>query len=396
MGNPDSVRSCVRCEQPMQGRRTRKRAQSATLLRASQQSRFVRPGDLQFGASDPVFRSSKFVKGSRLTGSASTASIKTQASGPRASAIPGKRVVDTPLPAAEPARSEPHFDGRGSAFADRRDEELQRQYAFYERFNAPLPRSRPGIVYVIAVFAVGAAVGMAGAWWGSQSSGDALENELPHVSQNVRAAGTLGMHGGAVKGIDPRELPYDGLPPDPSEQLARVPRSGITPEERPYAEAASGNHIAQPARQDNAPSDSRQARKSRQPEADEKTAHAASAAEVKKTVTAKASRKHHSTHRRVAKDREIERIKQQAAEELKKKTDKSRPVRRQADSSGHRSALHHDAPTNIDRSTRTRALLASCEHAGNFFLREKCKWRLCGGSWGEHGCPSYKTQANPY
>ena len=388
MDNPDSIRSCISCDKLLQRGSPWKRMESTGLSRASHRSHFARPADLGFVAPDPVFRSSKFVKGSRLTGSASTVSIKAQASGPRASPIPEQRAAGEFLHASQHAHSEPYLGDHRSGVANSSEEELQRQYAFYERFNVPPSRSRPSIVYVVVVFAIGAAVGMTGAWWGSQSSGDALENELPHALRNSRAP----VHSSVVKGIDPRELPYDGLSPIPDEQVARVPSSGIDPEERPYAELSSSSRVAQ---QNKPSSDMQQALKSRAAP-DERTTRNTPAADGKKTVAAKVSQKHRSTSRRIAKDREIERIRQQAAEELKKKTDKGRSVKQQADSSAHRSARRHDVPTVIDKSTRTRAMLASCEHAENFFLREKCKWRLCGGSWGEHGCPSYKTQASSY
>jgi len=377
----------------MQDGNSRTKVESAGPVPASHQSRFAPLTDPVFGASDPVFRSSKCVKENRLTGSASTAYMKTQASGARASTIPGQRTADAPFSALGRSRSEARFDDRKSTFIEPSEEELRRQYAFYDRFNTLPPRSRPSIVYVIAVFAIGAVVGVIGAWWGGRSSGEALENEVPHALRNY---GTQGMHSAAVKGIDPRELPYDGQPPDPGEQTAQAPRSGIAPEERPYAELASSSHVAQPASKDNVPSEVGKARKSRQPAADERAVRSVSAAGIKKAVTVKTSQKRRTTHRRAAKDREIERLKQQAADEIKKKTDSGRSVKQQTDSSVHRSARRQDVPNVIDKSTRTRAMLASCEHAGNFFLREKCKWRLCGGSWGEHGCPSYQTQASSY
>lgn len=391
MDNRDHTGICVSCNGRLQGGSYAERQASTGPLRASHRSHPASSAELKFAAPDPVFRSSKFAKGSRLTGSASTASIKTQASDRRASAMPGQWAADAPLPAAERPRNEPHFDDKPGAFANSSKEELQRQYAFYDRFNAPPPRSRPSIVYVIAVFAIGAVVGVTGTWLGSRSSGDVLENELPHAPRNARAPGIRGAPGSVARGIDPRELPYDGLAPAPSEQAAQAPPFGIDPQERPYAQLSSSSRVAQ---QDKAPSDTR--RKNRQAAVDEDMARNASAAGVKKAVTAKTAQKRRSTHRRVAKDREIERIRQQAAEELKKKTDGGRSVKQHGDSSAHRSARRHEAPVVVDRSARTRAMLASCERAGNFFLREKCKWRLCGGSWGEHGCPSYQTQASSY
>ncbi|HJV86475.1 MAG TPA: hypothetical protein VJ698_13460 [Noviherbaspirillum sp.] len=32
---------------------------------------------------------------------------------------------------------------------------------------------------------------------------------------------------------------------------------------------------------------------------------------------------------------------------------------------------------------------AQCEQQSSFFRREQCKWRVCGGKWGQDGCPSY-------
>lgn len=32
---------------------------------------------------------------------------------------------------------------------------------------------------------------------------------------------------------------------------------------------------------------------------------------------------------------------------------------------------------------------AQCEQQSSFFQREQCKWRVCGGKWGQDGCPAY-------
>jgi len=40
--------------------------------------------------------------------------------------------------------------------------------------------------------------------------------------------------------------------------------------------------------------------------------------------------------------------------------------------------------------------LAKCQRNASFFVREKCKWRLCDGQWGKNGCPSYETKSAAY
>lgn len=36
-----------------------------------------------------------------------------------------------------------------------------------------------------------------------------------------------------------------------------------------------------------------------------------------------------------------------------------------------------------------RRALAKCKEEEGLFYQERCKWRLCNGQWGKHGCPSY-------
>ncbi len=41
------------------------------------------------------------------------------------------------------------------------------------------------------------------------------------------------------------------------------------------------------------------------------------------------------------------------------------------------------------------AQYAQCTRLDSFLAREKCKWRVCGGKWGSHGCPSYQHKPPP-
>lgn len=45
------------------------------------------------------------------------------------------------------------------------------------------------------------------------------------------------------------------------------------------------------------------------------------------------------------------------------------------------------APRSARAERHARNLPALCADAGNFFRREQCKWRVCDGHWGQHGCP---------
>lgn len=93
------------------------------------------------------------------------------------------------------------------------------------------------------------------------------------------------------------------------------------------------------------------------------------------------------------KEAEINRIREQAGEELKKKSGNPKSAasfRGGSVSARKRSASAKTASHLADRS----AAVARCAKAGNIILREKCKWQLCSGRWGRDGCPSYQTRAS--
>jgi hypothetical protein len=102
---------------------------------------------------------------------------------------------------------------------------------------------------------------------------------------------------------------------------------------------------------------------------------------------AKNSAKPHTSRLTVAamrKDRneEIDRIRTQAFSETRK--DRLSRIR---------------APAKVPATSRrfrpsakvasARSELTQCGRNANFFHRERCKWRVCGGRWGQNGCPSY-------
>jgi hypothetical protein len=380
------VGNCFSCGKRLNGIGPRKRGMNADRPHVAHRARSARSTGPMLQSPDSVFRPTRFVKGSRLTGYASTTTFtKPPASGAKPVSGGEQESARDSVHFAQSARSEPHFGGSDASFSvDPSSDEQQRQYAFYNQFNSPPKRTRPRIAYVLGVFAIGAVVGLTSAWWLRQPSRPALGKEISHATRGLHVSGVQGPDS-RVKGIDPRELPYDGLPPRSTGQMAQTQPARINPEELPYAGlSSSGSGPRQDATQTKATATR-----------DENMTRVTPPTGATKTVIGKAAKKHRSAHRSAAQDREIERIKQQAAEELKKKTENRRLVAEREKSSSHRSVRHRGTPPIADKSSRTRAMLASCESRRNFFLREKCKWRLCSDSWGKNGCPSYQMQAGP-
>jgi hypothetical protein len=102
--------------------------------------------------------------------------------------------------------------------------------------------------------------------------------------------------------------------------------------------------------------------------------------------------------------RELDRIRQQAAEELRRKNEArrmpnearlkqpgQRATKERVAASSQSSQPPKPSQSSQSRTQLVRSQLAACENAGNFLLREQCKWQLCSGNWGKNGCPSYST-----
>jgi hypothetical protein len=92
---------------------------------------------------------------------------------------------------------------------------------------------------------------------------------------------------------------------------------------------------------------------------------------------------------------EIDRLKTQAFSE----TRKDRLDRGKAAGKPSARAAQFDPQSAKPASNKTKQLASTaglrnqfmqCERNGNFFSRERCKWRVCGGKWGLDGCPSYR------
>lgn len=249
----------------------------------------------------------------------------------------------------------------------------------YEESNPPPRRRMARLLFMASIFIVGAGVGLASAWWLNRPASS------PAITATVKPASPEGAATSAqtnpVRGINPSELPYDGAaPPEPDndtapKEAAAPPPAAASPEVPAQApEAEATKEAAPPPVADVPASDPKPAVNAAPPKQSEKAVSRLK----EKPANAKAPAPKRRASAKTAKDREIERIKRQAEEELKKKTE-------------FRGGLSR-APGKAN----VRAMLARCEHAPNFFRREQCKWRLCKGMWGKNGCPYYPPPSGSY
>ncbi|HJV74144.1 MAG TPA: hypothetical protein VJ654_07995 [Noviherbaspirillum sp.] len=284
----------------------------------------------------------------------------------------------------------------------------------------PAPRRLVSrILVMVGVFVVGTTVGISAVWWVHQNPEDVpLSASREPLQASAVSVPTPVQSGRAnvLRGINPAELPYDGARPSlaepapqetqqaaafqPSEEASITGSSSATnmPESKPAPQADV------PILPEPPPSSGMQAaqRAASEPKISTPAASPKPSArnqQKQKTLDSEAKSESRSKNSgsTVAKDREIERIKQQADKELQRKleigraAEEARTRKQQAARSNNRSQI---TAMRESREARVRKILAKCEHNSNFFRREQCKWRLCGGMWGKNGCPSYSKQAS--
>ncbi|RJG06611.1 hypothetical protein D3870_11845 [Noviherbaspirillum cavernae] len=241
------------------------------------------------------------------------------------------------------------------------------------------------LAMLIGIFSFGAAAGLFATSWLKKTSGNAATVAAVPSKDPVdapRSASEPTSPAAARSGISSGELPYDGKPPaEDAQTTSLAPRAATAVNPQPQ-DTASGRATG-PASEVPAHSSGVEERKPVETaEVPSLTAPPIppSLAPSQKKV-AKAPQK--SPASKTAKDREIERIKQQAAEELKRKAD-----------NGAANDSKQPAPGSVkstsSKPASKRVLLAQCEQASNFILKERCKWDICNGMWGKDGCPSYE------
>lgn len=246
-------------------------------------------------------------------------------------------------------------------------------HAAIEERHSPASGRFSLVAIMVGIFAMGAAAGLIATSWIQKSSPDRGVLSERVVSKPVGPASTVSTGKEVInsKPIDEAtgELPYDGKEQE-RESLSSVsplPLESATSEQGDVKESS-----ALPLSQTkDAPQLTRDATKNINP-----------------------TSKHHFSNQ-VAKDKEIQRIQQQATEELKKKiedddlggsTEKNKQV--------HQGKKQESRGDYEVHAASRRPLLAKCERAANFILKERCKWDICSGMWGKNGCPSYEKQAS--
>lgn len=290
--------------------------------------------------------------------------------------------------------------------------------------------------FMLAIFVVGTAVGLGTSWWLRHSAGPAQPSVVKSVSPSLPAQVAVPPEANravTVRGISPSELPYDGKPPsdeegDSNAELATaVQRQNALPEARLSVKRPS-SHIDQSSGQSvegtadiqelgreppagrraknkaeaDIPRNKEQgvtapAREARQTPKEMQRPQATANEREDGNATNAASKKRAPA--KLAKDREIDRIKQEADKELQRKFEVGRSreearTRRQLAAS---LANKRYADQVVESKTaHVRKVLAKCERISNLFRREKCKWDLCSNRWGKHGCPSYSRPVSSY
>lgn len=451
--NPDTVRKCVSCNQPIHAAGTRKAYRPAGYLYVGREAE-ADPLLPQIGSKTRV---QTLRRTRRLTGST----------------MPKSTTVKRPETGRKHSARTPHANVNAQDDGKARPQELP-PYAAQDRtepswtepaasthaavhgvsdpafggLSAAPKRKLMRLLLMAGIFVFGAGAGLIGAWWINEPSVIRVESAVntspPPAAVTVRTP-VERQPGAKVRGINPSELPYDGAAPpepgaaerqpapaEPAVAKRRAPRVVPLPAETSVpvtAPESSGASRSEPASRESGSGlpeetvglgDSQRAglrepsmeRSGDVPEAGNADARAElpmAKPPVKSAIQAREARDDverkssaapkRATPAKSVKDREIERIRQQAEDELKKKSESGRLLGR---SRGNSPSVKHQSRRQESPQQRTasakqayvRASLARCERAPNFFRREQCKWRVCGGAWGKNGCPYYPPHAS--
>lgn len=363
----------------------------------------------------------------------------TQAGSPHAGTA--YQAQDAGAPRPEPGSGQSNEGADASAFRfgplppNPAYEEFQREYAArYAPYSEPkASRRRKGFraIHMALIFTLGAAAGLTGAWWADSSGQQATASppvpgiaaakpDIPSYEKLLRegsqaAPGITGAQG--VRGIRSSELPYDGKPPTADgETIASAPAaplssaaisSGASEEEEPALparrqEPSARAPASEPAK--TAAAAPEPARTSPGVAAAPSAASVASASRAERPqegqakdaegrASGQAAPAKRAAVAKNGKDQEIERIRRQADDELKKK---SAAARRGEEGRDAPRVAQRNQDSGPSSAGNYRVMLAQCEAAPNIFRREQCKWKLCNGMWGKNGCPSYAKPANSH
>lgn len=324
-----------------------------------------------------------------------------------------ERASSDPRSDAGHVRIEPRMDN-DPAFPSTSNTAYERLHGIGPDFGevpSPARSSAWRIATMLGVFVVGAAAGLIAAWW-LQLPDPASPIAAPPLD-SVRGSSTLQAgdvrRATALRGISSGELPYDGAPPPDSGQPARARSSGtgISSGGDASVQRNAGSGLAADAMRRTGqdvrvePPPVRAATTAvlepGRADADSAAVSAKPGKQGGEAVGSVASKRGNPL--KSATEQEVERMRRQAEEELKKKTEQGRAsanLPSRTSLSGKSSSRKGAERSLVTREAATRAMLAKCERSANFIRRELCRWRICNGSWGRYGCPSYRQHTPSY
>lgn len=449
--NPDTVRKCVSCNQPIHAAGTRNAYRPAGYLYVGREGE----ADLLLPQIGSRTRVQTLRRTRRLTGS--TMPKSTTVKRPETGRMHSPRTPQANINARDGGKARPEELTAQGRTEPSWTEPAASPHAMVAHgvpdpaigtLRASPKRKVMRLLLMAGIFVVGAGAGLIGAWWINEPSviraESAANTSPPPTAVTVRTPAER-PPGAKVRGINPSELPYDGAAPPEPESAERQPapaepavakrqaprvaplQAETSVKSAPAQQSSGASHSEPTSREsgngfpeENVGLDESQRAGLREPsmersrdlpEAGNADARAelplakppVKAANQAREVQDDVERKSPAAQKRAAptksaKDREIERIRQQAEDELKKKPESGRLLGR---SRGKSPSARHQSRRQESPQERTasakqayvRASLARCERAPNFFRREQCKWRVCGGAWGKNGCPYYPPHA---
>lgn len=281
------------------------------------------------------------------------------------------------------------------------------QRPIYARRTPPVHATASSRTVFIGLFVASIAMGLGSAWW--MSGSNAVQSAASSVPAPVAA---MAKAEEKIPGSTPSTTPEPEPAPAPANETvialappaentaAIAPLETLETPEQPVPQTPEPPPVPQTSPDiADAPasaSDNPAIKTAEKPE-ERTTVPAAEPPRPKKI--AKAGTTHRARKQTVVvtkKERgeEIDRLKTQAFSETTKDRIGNVKPRAKTPATGYQldpqSARRKSyRPSQSARTAGTRTVLAQCEHGANLFRREQCKWQVCGGKWGEDGCPSY-------
>jgi hypothetical protein len=227
----------------------------------------------------------------------------------------------------------------------------------------------------------GLALGMGGIWWASLSGVNFMTAPAPRprVAATVPAApenAAIPQLATNTRVAAPAYHPYQ--PPPMRAATDSGPAENVPAETQRQPQTTAEPDAADAPEAPNAATDAVEAAAPVQEKAEAKPARPS------RNASTREARKRPPPVAKQERNEEIDRLRTQAFSETRK--DRVDRINRPKDPT--------KLPISSARSARlyasTRRAFSECDRSANILRREQCRWQVCGGKWGRHGCPSYE------